>query len=889
MHACRRLKEWSSGQDPRPRIAARHSGMCRWTVTRRSLCLACVVFVVAGLKFDVRAANFPAAFFAQHCFDCHDASTQKGGIQFDTAAERDWDDRESHVFFERVLKAIRSGQMPPDSNLPTAEVQPVTEYLHRQLMEHSRIGGTVLRRLNQREYENTISSLFGFDFQVPDGFPPDQTLHGFDNVGENLVLSPPLMEAYFESAVAVADQVFPPPPRPVTPTVVRRLPRNMAISYSSSMVIDGSMRLAQRTPTVIRSCTWPTSFEARTSGRYRIKVKLSAIGPEKRPDDEPMKLHVYAKNIALDQGNEDNPLQLRRLAAYDVTSETAEWFECEAVLYRNETPIFFYANAPLDSTDKKSFEAYLREQFQANPRLLAGWIAVKHGRGLRAGVGWDRVKAKMANDKLDLSQAQPGTPAAEKIIKLMVAQSRQYVESISYQIFEEGPSIGVHETVIQGPLEAVEDDEDRARRAQRQRFVGDAAGLEGRSQAEKILKRFLPQAFRRPVTADELQSYLGIVMDHVDAGHRFDDGMHLAVRTALVSPDFLYRETSPGRLDDSGLASRLSYFLTSGPPDARLRELSLAGRLREPAILEAETRRLLKDRRSKRFVSSFTGQWLGTRRLAEIMPDQKLLDFRPSDRAAMIAETEWCFSEILSKNLPLETFIRPDFTFLNKDLATRIYGRSDVKSKNLTRVSVHKDSPYGGILGQASVMMATANGVDTQPVLRGVWVLENVLGDPVPPPPTNVPAITPDTRGAKTVRDLMAAHTTEDSCAGCHRRIDPLGFVLENFDPIGRWRTHYPIWKKTGLEQGAPVDARAVMPDGTSLDSVTDLKAYVVDHIDDFGRCLAEKLMTYATGRQLSYADRHEIAGIVQQHLTAGDGFQDLLVALVLSKAFGTK
>lgn len=211
-----------------------------------------------------------------------------------------------------------------------------------------------------------------------------------------------------------------------------------------------------------------------------------------------------------------------------------------------------------------------------------------------------------------------------------------------------------------------------------------------------------------------------------------------------------------------------------------------------------------------------------------------------------------------------------------------------MKSENLIRVSLGRDSPYGGILGQASVMMATANDVETQPVLRGVWVLENVLGDPVPPPSTNVPAITPDTRGAKTVRDLMAAHTVEESCAGCHRRIDPQDFVLENFDPIGRWRTHYPAWKEEGLQQGPAVHASATMPDGTVLESVTDLKDDVIEHIDDFGRCLAEKLMTYATGRRLSYADRDEIAGIVQDHAAAGGGFQDLLIALVLSDAFAT-
>lgn len=837
----------------------------------------------------VQAADFPESFFAEHCYDCHDASTRKADIQLDTASSRDWRESESQAFFERVLRALRSGQMPPDTELPAAVIEPVVKYLHQQLMTHSQIGGTVLRRLNQREYENTIASLFGFSFKVPAGFPADQSSHGFDNVGEDLVLSPPLMEAYLESAVAIADRVFPPAPQPIQSAIVRRLPRDMAISYSSGMVIDGSMRLAQRTPTIIRSCTWPTSFEARASGRYRVSIRLSAIGPDKLADDQPMQLHVYAKNIGLDKGNEDNPLNLRRLATYDVTSETPEQVECEAVLYRQETPILFYANAPLDSTDKKSFEAYLRKQFKANPRLLAGWMAVKHGRGLRAGVGWDRVKAKMASDDLDLSQAMLGTPLAEKTVKLMVAQARQYVESISYQVFEEGPSIGVHEVVIEGPLESVEDDEARARQAQRREFVGDAARLEEPARAEAILTRFLPQAFRRPVTADVLQDYLNLVSDHLDAGHDFDAAMHLAVRTALVSPDFLYRETEPGRLDDFGLASRLSYFLTSGPPDRRLRELSRSGALRDVQILEAETRRLINDESSQEFVSSFTGQWLETRRLNEIMPDQKLLNFRPSDRAAMIAETERFFEEVLKQDLPIETFIRPDFTFLNQDLATRIYGRTDVKSKKLTRVTVDQNGPYGGILGQASVMMATANGVDTQPVMRGVWVLENVLGDPVPPPPANVPAITPDTRGATTVRDLMAAHTARESCAVCHRRIDPPGFVLENFDPIGRWRTHYPVWKKDGLGQGPSIDASATMPDGTRLGNVMALKTYVIDHIDDFAECLAEKLMTYATGRHLSYADRQEIAGIVERHASDRGGFQELLVALVLSNTFGTK
>ena len=828
------------------------------------------------------AKEFPEQFFTKYCLDCHDEDVPKGDLRLDLAANLDWSQPASHHTFERILKVLSKDEMPPRDKKTRPSVEErniVADWLHEQLLTHSITGGTVLRRLNRREYENTIEDLFGFPFKVPRGFPPDQVAHGFDNIGEDLVLSPPLMESFFETGVAVADQLFPPPPPPVTSATIRRGPQQMAISYSSSMVIDGSMRLAQRTPTIIRSCTWPTSFEAKASGKYKITVQLSAIG---KLENGPMQFQMYAKNITEDKGNDDDPKKLRKLAEFSVTSDKPETFECEALLYKGETTIFFYANAPLDSRNPKDFEAYLKKQFTANPRLLAGWMAVKHNRGLRGGVGWDRVKAKMASEDLDLSKAKVDHTEAKKVINLMVKQARQYVESISYQIFEEGPSIGVHEAIIEGPTEIVEDDSQQKYLQLQNRFVSYAGELEGEEKVQTILSSFLSKAFRRPAKASEIEEYTNRVMQHLDAGHSFEESMHLAIRTALVSPQFLYRESSPGKLDDYALASRLSYFLTSSPPDAQLLQLCQDGKLKKAEVLTAHTRLLLKSKRSQEFISNFTGQWLGIHRLGEIMPDPKLLNFKETDRSAMTAETELFFKEILTKNLPIQTFIQPNFTFLNKDLANRIYGRNDVKANKLVKVELAEDSPYGGILGQASVMMATANGVDTQPVLRGVWVLENILGDPPPPPPTNVPAITPDTRGTKTFRDLMKAHTDAKGCASCHRKIDPLGFVLENFDPIGRWRDVYP-------EGGPPINAKATMPNGTPLKDVNDLKAYVSDHIQDFCQCLAEKLMTYATGRHLSYADRQEITKIVESNLADEKGFQDLLLALITSEVFTTK
>lgn len=231
-------------------------------------------------------------------------------------------------------------------------------------------------------------------------------------------------------------------------------------------------------------------------------------------------------------------------------------------------------------------------------------------------------------------------------------------------------------------------------------------------------------------------------------------------------------------------------------------------------------------------------------------------------------------------------FIDPDFTWTSGRIAKEVYGLTtgfDKKKANgLHRVNLQRGGRYGGLLGQSAVMMATANGVDTQPVVRGVWVLENILGMPPPPPPKSVPALTPDTQGATAPRDLLSAHTNSTSCAGCHRKIDPVGFVLENFDPVGKWRDQWP-----GIN--VDIDASSTLPDGTKIKDIVEFKAWLVDNIDLFSQCLADKLMTYATGRVLNYSERKEIEGIVALNTIDGNGFRDLVLSLVDSKTFRTK
>jgi len=847
--------------------------------------------------------NWPQEFFETHCYDCHQLPDASGGIVLGLDPPSDWSRTESPQLYERVLKAIRDHRMPPmDAAQPSAaERHQAIESLHEQLMRHSSRGGTLLRRLSRLEYRNSIRAIFGIDYELPDGFPRDHTIHGFDNAAAGLVVSAPLMDAYYQAAISIADQIIPPREAPAVSRRATIAATDLVISYSSGVVIDGAMRLAARTSSMWRSCTWPEKFEVQRAGTYLITIDASRFAPGSVawPDfSQPMKLQVYARSL---EGKDGDPIHKQRfLAEFDITSETPESVKLEAELFPSETPVFYFANAPLggDQSDKADLAATLRQMFANDPRLLAGWLGIERSNSIRGGLGWDRVKEIRDSPELDLSQVDLSDTAIDKLIKEMTSNITLYTETVVYQLFEEGPALQIHEVQIEGPRQWVESPEQRRQAAQAKAFLG-TLDLDSASELEvrTWLNRFLSDAFRRPIAPKDVDEYAAIVMSQVDQGHDLRSGLHLAIRTALMSPKFLYRAHQAGRLDDYDLASRLAYFLTVAPPDPALLQAASRGELANPKRLAKHARRLLTAPERSEFISDFTAQWLGTRELEDIMPDERLMPkFTADHREAMVRETEWLLVEILQNNLPLTAFIQPGFAHWNQALAQDIYGREDlqIKGRKLVRVEIPDDSPYGGLLGQAGVMMATANGVDTQPIVRGVWVLENILGDPPPPPPENVPALTPDTRGATTVREMLAAHRSDASCASCHQRIDPLGFVLENFDPVGRWRTHYPEFKvnakgKTVITPGQEIDAASDYPGVGRLANVHELRRFVLAHIDQFGNCLAEKLVTYATGRTLSYAERHELHRCVADTLAQNEGFQDLLVRLVQTETFRTK
>ena len=872
-----------------------------------------VAIVVLAALMPALEADEPAtmpdavhAVLAARCLDCHTGDAAEAGVRLD-ARSIDWASADQVGLWSRVVEVIENRRMPPPDAEPATseERNAIVAFLDPPLVAHTSFGGTPPRRLNKAEYETTIRKLLKLpSFHLPVGFPPDTERHGFDNLAEGLVLSPAHLEAYAAVARDVADEIFPPPRPTATSARWEAGPHDLVLSFSAATIHGDALRLVSRSVDIMRSCTWPSRIEVKDSGTYTVTVEASQfLSPEGHAFTGPMKLEVYARPVsATDRSRVD---AFRLLHTIDVTAESPATTSFEADLYEGDTVLFRWANAEM-THEFEELADQMEAWFRDDPRFLAAWqqavfVGGYPGRPettrLRGRNGWDIVSKHWSDAALDMSQATMDSKQTKRLLELWrsMASTTAMADGLCHFYHERGPALEIHRVAIEGPSKSVESPRDKSRAAARQALVG--ARRDGQTDADlmrSMLVRFLPQAFRRPVDDETVERFLTIGTRHLDEGHSFDEAVHLVLRSVLVSPRFLYRDLEPENdretLDQFDLATRLSYFLTQGPPDTTLVDLATRNRLGESWVLRREATRLMPDRAATPMIRSFVGQWLDTKLLPGIMPDPK---FNFDDEAVGLArqETETFFAEILRKNLPMTTFIDPDFTFSTIAFCERNYRFTppDVKDRKtpltpeemtrFQRLAIDRGGRYGGLLGQAAILMATANGVDTQPVIRGAWVLENILGMPSPPPPKNVPALTPDTRGAKTPRELLAAHTQESSCALCHARIDPVGFVLENYDPVGRWREKWP-----GTE--AAIDPSGTLPDGTAVKDPAEFKAWLVANIDIFSTCLAEKLMTYATGRVPNYAEQREIEKIVKANREAGQGFKDLVLDLIDSRTF---
>lgn len=444
-----------------------------------------------------------------------------------------------------------------------------------------------------------------------------------------------------------------------------------------------------------------------------------------------------------------------------------------------------------------------------------------------------------------------------------------------------GPGLRITRFELEGPI-------DEWPAPSRVRLLGKVDLATGTAaDAEGILANFLPRAFRRPVAAAGIAPYIERVAALMSSGRSFADALRWAITAALCSADFLFLEepaiADRGEIDDFALASRLSYFLWSSMPDAELTALAASGKLRESATLRAQVKRLLGSPKARAFTQNFAHQWLDLRDIDATSPDTKLFpEFDDYLKSSMVRESEVFFETMLAGNRNIRDFIDSDWVTVNERLA-RHYEIDGVKGEAFREVKLPPASPRGGIMTQASVLKITANGANTSPVTRGVWILEKLMGIHPPPPPPSVSAVVPDVTGAKTLRQLLDAHRNEERCNSCHQIIDPPGFALESFDPVGAWRTRYAF---QGSKKMLPVDATGVTDKGETFRNVRDYKKLILQETDQVTHGLADKLLTYATGRAMGFSDRKELDAIVAQSAVTGGGFRDLIHAVVQSAIF---
>ena len=466
-----------------------------------------------------------------------------------------------------------------------------------------------------------------------------------------------------------------------------------------------------------------------------------------------------------------------------------------------------------------------------------------------------------------------------------------------------GPGLVVQWVDIEGPLlESWPPPSHRAlfgdlkqERVDRERY--EVVSAQPMADAERLLADFARRAFRRPVSAAEIQPFLARVRGSLEGGRSFEQAMRLGFKGILVSPDFLFlRERGP-KLNDFELASRLSYFLWSSMPDEELLKLAAANQLHDPAVLRSQVERLLRDPKSRAFTENFTGQWLSLRAIDATLPDRTLYpEYDDILKTAMLKETTLFFDEVLHHDLPLTNFVHSDFTFLNEHLALH-YRIPGVEGMDMRKVPLPPGSHRGGLLTMGSILKVTANGTTTSPIIRGSWVLERILGTPPPKPPPDVEAIEPDIRGATTIREQLAKHRNVESCASCHKKIDPPGFALESFDVIGGWRTHYRATgeprvidgRRRRFWDGPAVDPADVTPDGRRFENIDDYKQLLLEHKDQLARNLAEKLLTYGTGAAPTTTDDAQIETIVSRVRGKNHGFKSLIHEVVQSDLFQTK
>lgn len=767
-------------------------------------------------------------FLTTHCVQCHLEGKSESGIDLSK-----FEDSQSllkeRMMWERVSEVLAAGTMPPEDAAKRPSSEEVTavntalanyfQFIDRTAKPDP--GRVTMRRLNRVEYRNTVRDLFGLDFDPTEEFPSDDIGHGFDNIGDVLSISPLLMERYLKASESIAQRVIVEKPPPIQRN---HLQARFTEPAAKEIPLDGSFRILKSDGTGgLQTGPIFTSYKFEDEGEYEFRVRVFARAPE----GQKVEMVILLQGDKLSEPDNEEALSI-------VVGEL-----------RKPVKILHRAIVQGRTPEKSEVVEVKLPKLTGRERLMVGLV-------------------------------QPSSTPQETA-GLEVKPAELLVEYFS----------------LKGPMDS--------RPLAHKQWLAHPADLQGLDRNRHIMTRWLKKIYRRPPTGAEVEALASFALAEEQAGATWEGSMQFALQAALSSPKFLFRvelddqpQSQQSRsIDSFALANRLSYFLWSTMPDDRLLELAEKGELE--AKLDEEVERMLKDERASSLVDQFAFQWLQLQRLDQIQPDRDMFpEFNDELRRAMKEETRLLFLRIMQEDRSILEVVDANYTFLNERLA-RFYGIRDdrgseeglqveqkgepIRGRDFRLVQLPEGSTRGGLLTHASMLTVTSNPTRTSPVKRGRWVLEQVLGAPPPPPPPDVPELPVDAQAqaSGSLRQRLEIHRADPSCANCHAKMDPIGFALENYDAVGRFRT------KDG---SFDIDASGVLPDGSKFGNLAELKQILKNRSREVARCMAEKMLIFAIGRGLEFYDRPTMKKIVESTEASGYRFSSLVKSIVNSEPF---
>lgn len=801
---------------------------------------------------------------AASCGSCHGPATKAGGLDL-AALPADLATEEGRRPWIEIHDRIERREMPPagvDFSEPRRRT--LLRLLGRELAAADRAdilarGRGPLRRLNRDEYEQNLRDLLQLPhLDIRDMLPEDRESQHHNKVSATLDMSRVQLTAYLDAAEVALQQARAGGSAPPPVTVQRAAGEQLSVGRET------------------------------TGGREAMfwirNGRAIDLGAEKRAAADRKAVDLSIEMALFRSPGWPYGIFPRGIVAR-VAGEYRVRFSARA-MHQAADFALRPAAAPVPMTFRSRRPT--NHDIAEDVRSVGGIIDV----GPAGGV-YETTVYLAAGQTIEYGLL--GLPAPQPDVKGMTAAYR-------YPPFPAGgqPGIVFQWLEMEGPLPP------SGWPAAPHRVLFDDLGADVRSRqpladARRLLRRFIGLAAREPVAEESILPFERLVRSRLERGDSLADSLLAGYQAFLASDLYLYLH-EPRREDDhAAIANRLSHLLADSRPDERLQRLAKERQLRDAAVLGREVERLILDERFERFVNHFTDQWLDLRGLRRDDPDIRLFpEYRLDDYLveSLGRETRTFFTTMVRENLPAATLIKADFTFVNDRLA-RHYGLSPVTGSALRRVRLPEGSPYGGLMTQGALLKISANGVNTSPVRRGVWVMDRLLGMPPPPPPPGIPAVEPDIRGARTIREQLVRHTKSATCAACHARFDPVGLALENFDVLGAWRTRY-----RGLEQGervtgidqtghdfsytlaAPVDAAGQLADGRRFRDVHELKRILTADQRQLARNLLHQFTLYATGVPVRFSERAEIEALLDATRPRGYRVRDLLLALIRSRIF---